>query len=133
MDDRWSVYIHTNKTNGKRYVGITSQIPENRWLGGHGYDGRLKFGRAIAKYGWDGFTHEVIHEGLSEVEAKNIECDLIRNYSTQDDRFGHNGLSGGDTAAIKPEATTKIDGQLPAHQQAVENRRHQQSKENLPP
>lgn len=95
-DHRWIVYIHTNKTNGKRYVGITSQRPEDRWLGGHGYDRRLKFGRAIEKYGWDGFNHEVIYEGLSEDEAKNIERALISEYLTQDDLYGYNMTSGGD-------------------------------------
>lgn len=95
-DHRWSVYVHTNKTNGKRYVGITSQRPEDRWLCGHGYDRRLKFGRAIEKYGWDGFNHEIMYEGLSEVEAKNMERALIREYLTQDDLYGYNMTSGGD-------------------------------------
>jgi len=96
MGNLWSVYIHTNKQNCKKYVGITSQTPEDRWLNGHGYDHRLKFGRAIAKYGWDGFEHEVVYTGLSEVEAKKIECDLISRFSTQDDRYGYNMTSGGD-------------------------------------
>lgn len=96
MDNHWSVYIHTNKVNGKRYIGITSQAPEDRWLGGYGYSRKLKFGRAIEKYGWDGFEHEVIYQGLSEIEAKNIECDLISKFSTQDDKYGYNITSGGD-------------------------------------
>lgn len=33
----WTVYAHINKTNNKIYVGITSQIPEKRWLNGKGY------------------------------------------------------------------------------------------------
>ena len=96
MDNLWSVYIHTNKHNGKKYIGITSQIPENRWLNGHGYNRKLKFGRAIAKYGWNGFEHEIIYTGLSETEAKKIECDLISRFSTQDDKYGYNMTSGGD-------------------------------------
>lgn len=95
-DSLWSVYIHTNKTNGKRYIGITSQNPEKRWLGGHGYDRRLKFGRAIEKYGWDGFEHEVVYNGISEEDAKDIERALISRFSTQDDRYGYNMTSGGD-------------------------------------
>lgn len=95
-DHRWSVYIHTNKANGKKYVGITSQKPEDRWLGGHGYDRNLKFGRAIEKYGWDGFTHEVLYTGISESEAKKIERALISELMTQDDSYGYNMTSGGD-------------------------------------
>ncbi len=95
MDNHWSVYIHTNKKSGKRYVGITSQTPEDRWMGGHGYSRHLKFGRAISKYGWNGFEHEVIYNGLSEIEAKNTERDLIAKFLTQDDRYGYNMTSGG--------------------------------------
>lgn len=92
----WSVYIHTNKVNNKKYVGITSQDPQDRWLGGHGYSRKLKFGRAIEKYGWDGFEHRIIYENISEDEAKNIEGALIRELMTQDDRYGYNMTSGGD-------------------------------------
>lgn len=95
-DHRWSVYVHTNKTNGKKYVGITSQRPEDRWLGGYGYDRKLKFGRAIEKYGWDGFEHKVLYTGLYEQEAKNIERALISELSTQDDSHGYNMTDGGD-------------------------------------
>lgn len=92
----WSVYVHTNKINGKKYVGITSQNPKDRWLGGHGYGHKLKFGRAIEKYGWDGFEHEIVCEKIPEDEAKNMEQVLISNFSTQDDRYGYNMTSGGD-------------------------------------
>lgn len=95
-DHRWSVYIHTNKTNRKRYIGITSQQPQNRWLEGYGYSRRLKFGRAIEKYGWDGFDHEVIYSHISESEAKSIEQELIGKLNTQDDRYGYNMTNGGD-------------------------------------
>lgn len=92
----WSVYIHTNRINSKKYVGITSQNPQTRWLCGRGYDRRLKFGRAIEKYGWDAFEHEIVYSDVSEDEAKHIERSLIRELMTQDDRFGYNMTSGGD-------------------------------------
>ena len=93
----WSVYVHTNKLNNKRYIGITSQHPpELRWLNGHGYSDHLKFGRAIKKYGWDMFSHDIIMSGLGEDEAKREEIDLIERYNTTDDKFGYNMTIGGD-------------------------------------
>lgn len=56
----YSVYIHQNLTNGKRYVGITCKKPERRWgYQGAGYKSQTYFWKAIQKYGWDNFDHEV--------------------------------------------------------------------------
>ena len=62
----WSVYVHTNITNGKKYVGITSRSVERRWQNGNGYNKGTVFRNAIDKYGWDGFRHDVLYSGLSE-------------------------------------------------------------------
>ena len=95
-DGFWKVYVHINKTNGKKYVGITSQKVEYRWNYGKAYSQSPYFSSAINKYGWDGFDHIVIAESLSESEAKNMEESLIREWHTQDRRFGYNATAGGD-------------------------------------
>ncbi len=60
----YTLYMHKNKTNGKVYIGITSQKPEHRWRNGNGYRGMM-FMNAIKKYGWDNFEHLILHEGLT--------------------------------------------------------------------
>jgi group I intron endonuclease len=92
----YSVYVHENKTNGKRYVGITSCDVQIRWKRGFGYSDSLPIGRAIRKYGWDGFEHIIVASGLTETEAKEMEIALIREWQTQSDEFGYNITAGGN-------------------------------------
>lgn len=65
-------------------------------MNGYGYDKRLRFGRAIAKYGWDNFSHEIIFEGLCEIDAKRTEVELITELHTQDPAYGYNMTKGGE-------------------------------------
>ena len=50
----WIIYKHTNKVNGKVYVGQTKQTLDRRWRNGVGYtrdNCDTHFARAINKYG----------------------------------------------------------------------------------
>lgn len=96
ISDSWCVYIHTNKINNKKYIGITSQLPETRWRNGRGYEPYLRFGKAIHKYGWDNFAHEVVYHNLSENEAKEAEIALIQQLNTTNQSYGYNMTTGGD-------------------------------------
>ena len=91
----YCVYCHTNKLNGKKYIGITKTEVNKRWHCGVGYKGQPKFYRAIQKYGWNGFTHEIIASNLTESEAKNFEIILIDKLDTIQN--GYNVSKGGDT------------------------------------
>lgn len=93
--DNWSVYMHTSP-NDKRYVGITSRKPTERWRNGRGYQHNTYFTNAINKYGWDNFKHEIIAENLSEESAKNMEVELIAKYNLRNPNFGYNQTDGGD-------------------------------------
>lgn len=92
----YTVYCHENKSNGKLYFGITKCSTRRRWGNGNGYKSQPLFYNAIEKYGWDGFEHIILYTGLLEEEAKQMEIDLIREFKTQDKKFGYNITRGGD-------------------------------------
>ena len=94
-DKRYIVYVHENKINHMVYVGITSHSDHNmRWRNGNGYKGTY-FYNAIQKYGWDGFTHKVVMEGLTQEEAFQAEKRLIKELRASDRRYGYNIADGG--------------------------------------
>ena len=64
----WCIYKHTNKINGKVYIGQTNCKPEVRWRNGEGYAKQEYFYRAIQKYGWDGFTHDILEDNINTQE-----------------------------------------------------------------
>ena len=92
----YSVYVHTNLVNGKKYVGITRKKPEERWRkDGSGYVENTPFWEEIRLYGWDaGFSHEVVATGLTCYEAGKMEQMLIREYDSF--RNGYNRSLGGE-------------------------------------
>lgn len=91
----YTVYMHVNKTNSKRYIGITSQKPELRWKNGLGYKCQKRFYNAILHYGWDNFEHLILSNDLTKKEAEAEEERLIALYSSNDLRYGYNIENGG--------------------------------------
>ncbi len=97
VDDekKWCVYIHT-APNGKKYVGITSLSVHTRWhKNGTGYKKQQYFWRAIQKYGWENFSHEIILENITFDEACEAEQYFIKYYKTNNQNFGYNATEGG--------------------------------------
>lgn len=94
-DRCYVVYKHTSPIN-KVYIGITGQNPpEKRWANGHGYTQNEYFNNEIMLYGWDSFTHEILFNNLTRVEAQQKEAELIKYYKSTDRNFGYNVSSGG--------------------------------------
>lgn len=106
------VYCHTNKINGKRYIGITSQTPTRRWRNGKGYIRNPYFSKAIEKYGWDNFKHEIIFRACSKEVAEAIEQDLIKGCHTQDHNKGYNIEGGGNATPKVSEETKKKQSEI---------------------
>ena len=108
-DAKFSVYVHTNKINGKKYVGQSSNIIERWKNGGKNYFSSVKFFRAIQKYGWDNFTHEILYDNLNKDTANKIEKALIRKYDSINN--GYNIQKGGYTSLTK-ESLNKMSKSL---------------------
>ena len=70
-------------------------VPEDRWANGRGYRACRHFARAINKYGWDKFDHEVIKNNLTFEEANSLERELIKRYSSNNPEYGYNITDGG--------------------------------------
>lgn len=100
-EKKFSVYMHINRINNKRYVGITSQSPKKRWgKNGIGYNKQPYFWRAIQKYGWENFEHIVITDNLQPNEAYLKEQELISQYQLTDVNFGYNQSIGGEKGSL---------------------------------
>ena len=110
----YTVYIHTNRINNKKYVGLTKQQnPERRW----GKDGvRYKqspyFYSAIQKYVCDNFDHDIVASDLQKEEACDMEIQLIQQYKTQDKQFGYNIMEGGSAPQIPDEIKEQMQQRM---------------------
>ena len=106
----YCVYKHQNKVNNKIYIGLTSNIdnPNLRWHGGNGYKNNLHFYRAIQKYGWENFTHEIIKTNLTLSQANDLEKQLIQQYNSTNPEYGYNIQAGGANAKHSEETKQKI-------------------------
>lgn len=95
------LYEHVNKQNGKRYIGITNDISVSWRNNGIAYNPYGKhvgvFWSAIQKYGWDGFEHNILVDGLTFEEACELEIKEIAKYNMRKDLYnralgGNGGL-----------------------------------------
>ena len=103
----FTVYKHT-APNGKVYIGITSQENVNRrWQYGYGYRSQELFARAIKKYGWNAFKHEILYKGLTKEEAERIEISLIAELKANDPAHGYNIENGGNVLGSHSEETKR--------------------------
>lgn len=95
----FTIYKITNKTNGKIYVGKTSETKEKRWgrhiqFASKGRD--IYFSNAIRKYGPDSFTIETIAEAETEEWAYHLEKMWILVLGSAKRDIGYNSTYGGE-------------------------------------
>lgn len=112
IENKYLIYKHTNKINGKIYIGITKNNIETRYKYGEGYKSQV-FGKAIEKYGWENFEHEVLKDNLTLEEAKSGEVYYISFYK---DKIGwdnlYNQTEGGDYGIFSGEIICVETGEV---------------------
>ena len=88
------IYKHTSPNN-EVYIGQTKQNIEDRWDDGFGdLNSKTKYAKAILKYGWEQFTHEIIEKDIPTVEEANErEIYWINYYDSY--KNGLNSTAGG--------------------------------------
>lgn len=100
----YTVYKHTSPS-GKVYIGITSRNPVKRWNGGTGYLTNDYFTKAINKYGWDNFVHEILFTGLTKEQAESKEIELISLFHSDERSCGYNIQHGGSARGKHSDET----------------------------
>ena len=109
-NDTYCVYVHINKFNGKKYVGqtVNGNNINKRWVNGLGYRSCTVFYKAIKKYGWNNFEHDIVASNLTLEEANQKEQELIEQYKSYEDKFGYNITKGGRNFTHSEETKKKI-------------------------
>ena len=131
--DLYSVYIHTFP-NGKVYIGITSQKPEQRWQNGNGYKFNKHLNNAIKKYGWENVKHDILFSKLTMQDAKSKEIYLIDKYQSANSKFGYNISLGGDvpSAETKAKISSSHIGIRPSEETRLKMRNAKLGKKQSP-
>lgn len=119
----YTIYKHTNKMNGKVYIGQTCLPVNERWKKGEGYKGCDYFYHAIQKYGWDNFEHEIIASNLTKEEADEMEAALIIELDTRNHEKGYNLKGGGSHGSYSLESRQKISDSLKGRKLSEEHKR----------
>ena len=121
MNNNYCVYSHTSPNN-KKYIGITSQKPERRWrTDGVGYKNHIFFWRAIQKYGWNNFKHEILYINLTKEEAEQKEIELIAFYNSNNENYGYNMSSGGESGSKGYKHTEETKNHMSENRKGKKN------------
>lgn len=119
----YTVYKHT-VPNGKLYIGITSQKPEERWRNGNGYRRNKDFYPDIVKYGWENIKHEIVCDHLEDWQAGKTERKLIEYFDTRNPDKGYNHSIGGTYGALGAQFSAETRRKLSEARKGANNPRY---------
>jgi group I intron endonuclease len=100
------VYLLTNKVNGKYYVGKTvhrnlnSYLSVKRWAARHGKFQGMPVVCAMAKYGVDNFSVDVLAVAYTPEELDELERLWIIALNSRDTAIGYNVNLGGSAGRL---------------------------------
>lgn len=106
MTDNYKIYKHTSPSN-KSYIGLTKNLKKRKNQHTAKSSGCPAFYRAIQKYGWDNFTHEILMDNLSLEKANEYEQLHIKEHNTLSPN-GYNLKSGGNCGVLCKEIVEQI-------------------------
>jgi group I intron endonuclease len=104
------IYLITNKVNGHKYVGQTTQPMNKRWSAHIQESIRMSnkpLHRAFRKYGVDKFVIKQIDECDISILNEREEY-WIKHYNTFESAEGYNATSGGDRPSFSQETKDKL-------------------------
>lgn len=146
-DKRWCVYMHINKINDKKYIGMTCQNVSERW----GIDGKQylrknsngeymhpAFALALEKYNdWNNdWDHVVVADNLNKNEAIKMEIELINLYKTnickwKNEAQGYNLTDGGEGHEISDKQREQFSIMYSGEGNPFYGQHHTQETKNL--
>jgi predicted GIY-YIG superfamily endonuclease len=104
------VYLLTDNTNGKIYVGYTRHRLNKRWS-----DSKL-----TKRFGHSDFGKEILFDGLDRHSAKEQEIEIIKERQSNNPSIGYNLNEGGGGSSQHTEETKKklralMKGRIPGN------------------
>ncbi len=128
------VYKITNKINGKLYFGITKCNLQKRW-NEHKCKSKKNNSHlylSIRKYGIENFIILQIKECFSESEMYETEIELIKQYKTNNPKYGYNNSIGGESSTLGRKLSNEQKNKISQFQKNRKREPHsEQTKQKL--
>jgi group I intron endonuclease len=107
----FTIYVHTCRLNGKKYVGQTVTSVKRRWQNHCSASRRGSkkiFHDAIRELGFDVWETEILNCVASKQEADMLEKMWIASLRTTEREYGYNSTHGGDGCRADHETRMKM-------------------------